>query len=87
MNTFQAWIGYARTFTVDPNLDAQIQALTAVGCGIVSREQRGGTTLEGSPELKSIVDFIHVSPVFRPSKCTLFDLSIAQICSFGPARP
>ena len=59
MNTFQARIGYARTSTVDQNLDAQIQALTAAGCGIVRREQRSGTTLEGRPELKTILDFIH----------------------------
>ena len=59
MNTFQARIGYARTSTVDQNLDAQIQALTAAGCGIVRGEQRSGTTLEGRPELKTILDFIH----------------------------
>ena len=59
MNTFQARIGYARTSTVDQNLDAQVQALTAAGCGIVRQEQRSGTTLEGRPELKIILDFIH----------------------------
>ena len=60
MNTFQARIGYARTSTVDQNLDAQVQALTAAGCGIVRQEQRSGTTLEGCPELKTILDFIHL---------------------------
>ena len=59
MNTFQARIGYARTSTVAQNLDAQVQALTAAGCGIVRQEQRSGTTLEGRPELKTILDFIH----------------------------
>ena len=59
MNTFQARIGYARTSTVDQNLDAQVQALTAAGCGIVRQEQRSGTTLEGRPEWKTILDFIH----------------------------
>ena len=59
MNTFQARIGYARTSTVDQNLDAQVQALTAAGCGIVRQEQRSGTTLEGRLELKTILDFIH----------------------------
>ncbi len=59
MNTYQAKIGYARTSTMDQNLDAQIEALTAAGCGMVRQEQRSGATLEGRPELKTILDFIH----------------------------
>lgn len=59
MNTYQAKIGYARTSTVDQNLDAQIEALKAAGCGMVRQEQRSGATLEGRPELKTILDFIH----------------------------
>lgn len=59
MNTCQARIGYARTSTVDQNLDAQIAALTAAGCGMVRQEQRSGATLEGRPELNNILDFIH----------------------------
>jgi len=59
MNTYQAKIGYARTSTVDQNLDAQIAALKAVGCGMVRTEQKSGTTLEGRPELNNILDFIH----------------------------
>ncbi len=59
MNTYQAKIGYARTLTVDQNLDAQIEALTAAGCAMVRQEQRSGATLEGRPELNNILDFIH----------------------------
>ena len=59
MNGSEARIGYARTSTVDQNLDAQIAALTAAGCGMVRREQKSGATLEGRPELKTILDFIH----------------------------
>lgn len=59
MNTYQAKIGYARTSTVEQNLDVQIVALKAVGCGMVRTEQKSGTTLEGRPELKTILDFIH----------------------------
>ena len=59
MNTYSPKIGYARTSTVDQNLDAQIAALTAAGCGMVRQEQRSGATLEGRPELKNILDFIH----------------------------
>ena len=59
MNTYQAKIGYARTSTVDQNLDAQIAALKAAGCSMVRTEQKSGATLDGRPELKTILDFIH----------------------------
>jgi len=44
---------------VDQNLDAQITALTAAGCGMVRREQKSGASLEDRSELKTIPDFIH----------------------------
>lgn len=59
MNSSSAKIGYARTSTVDQNLDAQIAALTAAGCGMVRREQKSGASLEDRSELKTILDFIH----------------------------
>lgn len=59
MNTYQAKIGYARTSTIDQNLNVQIDALTAAGCGMVRQEQRSGATIDGRPELKTILDFIH----------------------------
>ncbi|ESQ16003.1 MAG TPA: recombinase family protein [Chromatiaceae bacterium] len=59
MNRSSPKIGYARTSTVDQNLDAQIASLKAAGCGMVRQEQRSGATLEGRPELKTILDFIH----------------------------
>jgi DNA invertase Pin-like site-specific DNA recombinase len=59
MNTSWAKIGYARTSTTDQNLDAQIAALRAAGCGMVRTEQKSGASLEGRPELKTILDFIH----------------------------
>jgi DNA invertase Pin-like site-specific DNA recombinase len=59
MNTSHAKIGYARTSTTDQNLDAQVAALNAAGCGMVRTEQKSGASLEGRPELKTILDFIH----------------------------
>jgi len=59
MNTSNAKIGYARTSTVEQNLDAQIEALRAAGCGMVRTEQKSGATLDGRPELKTILEFIH----------------------------
>lgn len=59
MNRLQAKIGYARTSTSDQNLDAQIVALKAAGCGMIRTEQKSGTTLDGRSELKTILEFIH----------------------------
>ncbi|MGI9488347.1 MAG: recombinase family protein [Geminicoccaceae bacterium] len=55
MNTSAPRIGYARISTADQTLDAQVQALEADGC----TETGSGTTLDGRPELKTILDFIH----------------------------
>jgi len=54
-----AKIGYARTSTTDQNLDAQINALQGAGCTMIRTEQKSGTSLDGRPELKTILDFIH----------------------------
>ncbi len=54
-----AKIGYARTSTTDQNLDAQITALKIAGCTMIRQEQKSGASLEGRPELKTILDFIH----------------------------
>ena len=59
MNTSTAKIGYARTSTTDQNLDAQVAALEAAGCGMIRREQKSGASLAGRPELRTILDFIH----------------------------
>jgi DNA invertase Pin-like site-specific DNA recombinase len=59
MNTSRTKIGYARTSTVEQNLDAQIAALKNAGCGMVRTEQKSGASLEGRPELSTILDFIH----------------------------
>lgn len=52
-------IGYARISTADQALDAQIQALEAAGCTMIRTETGSGATLDGRPELKTILDFIH----------------------------
>ena len=59
MNTSRYMIGYARTSTIDQNLDAQMIALKAAGCSVVRTEQKSGTSLDGLDELKTIIDFIH----------------------------
>ena len=79
MNTNQAKIGYARTSTVDQNLDAQIEALTAAGCGMVRQEQRSGATLQGRPELKTILDFIHPGETLVVTRIDRLDRSMQDL--------
>ncbi len=52
-------IGYARTSTVEQNLDSQIIALKAANCEIIRAEQKSGNNLEGRIELNNILEFIH----------------------------
>ena len=59
MNTSPARIGYARVSTADQNLDAQIVALKKAACTMIRTETGTGATLEGRPELGTILDFIH----------------------------
>ncbi|MQW42999.1 helix-turn-helix domain-containing protein [Sinorhizobium meliloti] len=54
-----ARIGYARTSTTDQNLAAQIAALRNAGCEVIREEQKSGASLEGRPQLMTILDFIH----------------------------
>jgi len=59
MNKVTPRIGYARISTADQTLDVQIAALEAAGCTMIRTETRSGATLDGRPELKTILDFIH----------------------------
>ncbi|ASY61229.1 DNA invertase gene rlgA (plasmid) [Sinorhizobium sp. CCBAU 05631] len=59
-----ARIGYARTFTTDQNLAAQIAALRNAGCEVIREEQKSGASLEGRPQLMTILDFIHAGETF-----------------------
>ncbi len=52
-------IGYARTSTVEQNLDSQIIALKTANCEIIRTEQKSGNNLADRKELNNILDFIH----------------------------
>jgi len=52
-------IGYARTSTIEQNLDAQVIALKAANCEIIRTEQKSGNNLLDRKELNNILDFIH----------------------------
>lgn len=59
MNTSARQIGYARISTGDQSLDAQVAALEAAGCAMIRTETGSGATLDGRPQLRTILDFIH----------------------------
>jgi len=79
MNTYQAKIGYARTSTVEQNLDAQVAALKVAGCGMVRTEQQSGSSLEGRPELKTILDFIHSGETLVVTRIDRLALSMQDL--------
>lgn len=85
MNTPTAKIGYARTSTVEQNLDAQIEALRAVGCGMIRTEQKSGTSLKGRPELKTILDFIHPGETLVVTRVDRLARSISDLQSIVTA--
>lgn len=48
-------IGYARVSTQDQNLDRQIAALLAEGCGRIFKEKASGRDVKGRPELAKAI--------------------------------
>jgi len=49
-------IGYARVSSQDQNLDRQIGALRAEGCGRIFREKASGKAMHNRPELAKAID-------------------------------
>lgn len=79
MNNSRARIGYARTSTTDQNLDAQIAALKAAGCGMIRTEQKSGASLAGRPELRIILDFIHPGETLVVTRIDRLARSLADL--------
>ena len=85
-------IGYARTSTVEQNLDSQIIALKAANCEIIRTEQKSGNNLAGRIELNNILEFIHkdeylvVTRIDRLAR-SLKDLQIISRSTQSKRRP
>lgn len=90
MNTSQSKIGYARTSTTDQNLDSQMTALKAAGCGMVRAEQKSGASLDRRPELKTILDFIHPGETLVVTRIDRLARSLSDlqtiVCTFEGKR-
>jgi len=49
--------GYARVSTVEQDLSLQEDALKKAGCDVIRSEKVSGTSMNGRPELKNLIDF------------------------------
>ena len=74
-------IGYARVSTTDQDLSIQIDALKAAGCDVIRQEHASGTSTNGRPELRTVLDFIRKGDVLVVTRIDRLARSIG-----GPSR-
>ncbi len=79
LNNYKAKIGYARTSTTDQSLDAQVSSVKAAGCGVIRTEQKGSICLDGRPEPKTILDFIHTGETLVVSRIDRLARSLGDL--------
>jgi DNA invertase Pin-like site-specific DNA recombinase len=72
-------IGYARVSTNDQNLEIQVTALKAAGCGVIRAEKRSGTTTSGRTELQTVLDFLGAGDVLMVTRIDRLARSIGDL--------
>jgi DNA invertase Pin-like site-specific DNA recombinase len=72
-------IGYARVSTNDQNLEIQVAALKAAGCGVIRAEKRSGTTTSGRTELQTVLDFLGAGDVLMVTRIDRLARSIGDL--------
>jgi DNA invertase Pin-like site-specific DNA recombinase len=72
-------IGYARVSTSDQNLEIQVTALKAAGCGVIRAEKRSGTTTSGRTELQTALDFLDAGDVLMVTRIDRLARSIGDL--------
>jgi DNA invertase Pin-like site-specific DNA recombinase len=76
-------LGYARTSTVDQNLDAQLAALRAAGCDVIRTEQKTGTSLVDRPELETLLAFIREGDALVVTRVDRLARSVEDLQAIG----
>jgi DNA invertase Pin-like site-specific DNA recombinase len=71
--------GYARVGTTDQNLDFQMTALKAAGCGVIRSEKVSGTSTTGRHELATLLEFIRKGDVLAVTRIDRLARSIADL--------
>ena len=72
-------IGYARVSTTDQDLTIQIDALKAAGCDVIRQERASGTSTNGRPELRTVLDFIRKGDVLIVTRIDRLARSIGDL--------
>jgi DNA invertase Pin-like site-specific DNA recombinase len=74
-------IGYARVSTTDQDLDIQVAALKAAGCGLIRSEKRSGSSTAGRVELRNLLDFIRKGDTLIVTRIDRLARSIADLAT------
>jgi DNA invertase Pin-like site-specific DNA recombinase len=76
-------IGYARVSTTDQDLDIQVAALKAAGCGLIRSEKRSGSSTAGRVELRNLLDFIRKGDTLIVTRIDRLARSIADLATIA----
>jgi DNA invertase Pin-like site-specific DNA recombinase len=74
-------IGYARVSTTHQDLDIQIAALKAAGCGVIRSEKVSGSSTTGRTELRNLLDFIRKGDTLVVTRIDRLARSIADLAT------
>lgn len=72
-------IGYARVSTADQDTAVQVAALKSAGCAVIREEKASGTSMEGRPELATVLDFLRPGDVLVVTRIDRLARSIADL--------
>lgn len=72
-------VGYARVSSTDQNLNNQIEALNAFGCGKVFEEKQSGKSTDNRAQLKLALDFVREGDVLVITKLDRMARSVLDL--------